>query len=205
MPLPLLAMAGPILQGVGGLAQTIFGGSRAHKAEKALQNLQTPVYEQSKAIGDYYNQALSRYNTNPYQTQQYQMQQNQIQGRLGAGLNALKGRGGAVAGVSRLAAQGNDASLQAGAAAERQQSQNFAQLGQASQMKAGEDRASFQYNKLAPYQKQYSLLAQKAAGGNQMMNAGIQNLFGGTSTLGQMKFDDYLTGKYFGNQNRQAA
>lgn len=198
MPLPALAAAAPILQGIGGLVQSIFGGSRARRAERALERLQTPTYEKSKAIGDYYSKALQRYNINPYQSNMYNQQQRNIQRGMAAGINALQDRRSAIGGISKLVQSQNDASLNAAAAAEGQQAQAFGQLGQASQMQQGEDRMAFQVNKMMPYEKQLSLLGQKAAGGNQMMNAGIQNLFGGVSSLGQMKFDDYLSNKYFG-------
>lgn len=198
MPLPLLAAAPAILQGIGGLAQTIFGGSRAHKAERALENLQTPTYEKSKAIGDYYNQALQRYNVNPYQSSMYQQQQRNIQRGTATGIGALQDRRSAVGGIGKLIQAQNDASLNAGVAAERQQMQAFGQLGQAAGMQAGEDRQAFNINKLMPYQNKYNLLAQKAAGGNQIMNAGLSNVFGGLSSLGQMSFNDYLTNKYYG-------
>jgi hypothetical protein len=199
MPLPALAAAAPILQGVGGLVQSIFGGSRARRAERALENLKTPTYEKSQAIGDYYSKALNRYNSNPYNSNMYQQQQRNIQRGLSAGIGALQNRRSAIGGISRLVQAQNDASLNAASAAEGQQAQAFGQLGQASQMQAGEERQAFNINKMLPYEKQYSLLAQKAAGGNQMMNAGLSNLFGGASTIGQMKFDDYLMGKYYGS------
>lgn len=197
------SLIGPLIQGGIGLVQSIFGGSRAHKAQRALENLQTPTYEKSKAIGDYYNKALQRYNINPYQSNMYNQQQRNIQRGMVAGINALQDRRSAIGGISKLVQSQNDASLKAAAAAEGQQAQAFGQLGQAAGMQAGEDRQAFNINKMLPYEKQYSLLAQKAAGGNQTMNAGIQNLFGAGSSFGQMKFDDYLMNKYYGGGSDQ--
>ena len=178
--------------------QSIFGGGRARRAQRELENLQTPTYEKSKAIGDYYNQALQRYNINPTQSALYRTQERNIQRGLASGINALQSRRAGIGGISKLVQGQNDAMLNATAAAEQQQAQAFGQLGQASQMQAGEDRQAFNINKLMPYQNKYNLLAQKAAGGNQMMNAGISNAFGGLSSLGQMSFNDYLTNKYYG-------
>lgn len=202
MPLPLLAAAPEILQGLGGLAQTIFGGSRAHKAQQQLENLQSPTYTPSQGIGDYYTKALQRYNQNPFQSAQYQQQQNQIQRNFGSGLNALQGRRSAIAGVSRLAGVSNDASLKSAATAEQQQGQQLSQLGQAAGAQAQEQQKAYQYNQLMPYQTKMGLLAQKAAAGSQTMNAGLSNIFGATSTIGQMGFQDYLSKKYFGDQNQ---
>ncbi len=196
--MPILPFIGPILQGVGGLTQTLLGGGRARRAEKALEALQTPTYEPSKAIGDYYSKALSRYNTNPYNTAMYNQQQRNIQRGTSTGISALQDRRAGVNSISKLIQQQNDASLNAAAAAEGQQVQAFSQLGQAAGMKQGEDRMAFQVNKMMPYEKQYNLLAAKAAGGAQTMNAGVSNLFGGASTAGQMGFDDYMMKKYYG-------
>lgn len=50
MPVALIPAG---LQAVGGIAQSIFGGSKEHKAEKALEDLQTPTYSANKSIMDY--------------------------------------------------------------------------------------------------------------------------------------------------------
>lgn len=194
------ALIAPILQGVGGLAQSIFGGSRMRRAERALEKLQTPTYEKSAAIGDYYNKALQRYNINPAQSNLYRMQERNIQRNQATGINALQSRRAGIGGISKLVQGSNDAMLNATAAAEQQQSQAFGQLGQAAGMQAGEERQAFNINKLMPYEKQYNLLAGKAAGGAQTMNAGLQNMFGAASSYGQMRSDDYLMNKYYGKQ-----
>lgn len=190
-------MFGPILQGALGLGQAVLGGIKAHKAQKQLENLQTPVYNQSKSILDYYNTALSRYNQNPYQSQQYQYANQQADRSMAAGINALQGRGGAVGAISRLSALRNDAALRAGVNAEQEQNQRFGQLGQAAQLKTNEGDKAFQYNQLAPYEKKYNLLAMKGAGGNQIANAGISNLFGGI----QSGIDYNMINKMYGDNS----
>lgn len=192
MPLPLLAAAAPaILQGATGLFQTIFGGSKAKKAQGELEGLKTPTYQANKGIMDYYNQAMQRYNVNPYQSQQYQYGQQQSNRNLAAGVSALQDRRSVVGGISRLTAGANDAALKNGMAAEQEQNQRFGQLGSATGMKANDDMTRFQYNEVAPYEKQYNLLSMKAGAANQMQNAGMQNLFGGL-TSGSMIGTDYL-------------
>jgi hypothetical protein len=155
------------------------------KATKALEKLQTPTYNQSGSILDYYNKALQRYNVSPTESAMYKMQGNQIQRNLGSGITALGGRRSALSGVNRLVAGANDASLGANVAAEQQQNQRFGVLGQATGMKAGEEMKDFQYNKLAPYEKKYNLLAMKAGGGSQIANAGIQGLGNAANTFDQ--------------------
>lgn len=193
MPVTALIPAGA--QFAGGLFQSIFGGNRARKAQDQLEALKTPTYTPNKGIGDYYSQALQRYGINPYQSQQYQYSQNQANRATAAGLSSLQGRRGAVAGVGRLAGIQNDAMLRAGITAENQRTQNFNQLGNATGMKASDDRYGFQINKMMPYEKELQLLGLKASGGNQIMNAGLSNIFGG---LGNASM---VAGDYLNNQN----
>lgn len=171
----------PILPIIGagiGLAQSIFGHSREKKALKGLERMQTPMYGGSTSIMDYYNKALQRANQSPYQSQQYQ-QANQLADRSqAAGVNSLQSRNSAVGGISRLSAVRNNAGIQAGVQAENEQSRRMNELGQAAGVKAQDDLTQFQYNKVAPYEKNYNLLAMKAGSGGQMMNAGISNIFG---------------------------
>lgn len=190
---------GALAQTALGVGQAIAGGIRTHKAEKALERLQTPRYTQAKSIMDYYNTALQRYNINPYQSQQYQYAQQVANRNLAAGVGALQSRASAVGGISRLAALGNEQGLKAGVEAEQEQNRRFGQLGQAAQLKAGEDRTAFQYNQLAPYEKQYNLLAMKAGGGAQTANAGISNIFGGLQNVGNAAM---LNQMYSDNQDQ---
>lgn len=175
MPVTLSAVtAGAgLIQGIAGF----FGG---RKARKQLENLQTPTYTPSKSITDYYNQALNRYQQSPYQTNLYKMQAQSIARGTQQGISALKER--RVGDISSLIQQQNDASLKAAAAAEQQQGQNFAQLGSASQAMAGEERKAFDINKMLPYQAKRDILMQKAAGSTQLMNAGLQNIYGGLTS-----------------------
>jgi hypothetical protein len=182
------------LQTVGGIIQSFIGGHKERKAEKALENLQTPTYEGSKSILDYYNKALQRYNTNPYQSAQYQYGIQQGNRNTAAGINALQDRNSAIGGISRLIALQNNNALQQGITATNQQTQNFSQLGQAAQAKSADDQYGFQINKLMPYQKQLSLLSAKAAGGANMLNAGLQNIFGGVQNASNANMANQLYG-----------
>ncbi len=181
------------LQVLGGGLQAIFGSGREKKAENALENLKTPSYTASKPISDYYQSALSRYNTNPYQSQMYLNAMNGANRSLGAGIGALQDRRSAIAGIGRLAAQNNNAALQAGTQAENLKSSELGQLGQAVGQKAADDRYGFQINSLMPYEKQLNLLSMKAGAGANTLNSGLQNVFGGLSGLSQI----------FGGQNKQ--
>lgn len=180
MPVTLSAVQGAI-----GIGQAIFGGIKAHKAQKQLERTTTPIYSPSQSIMDYYNTAKSRYNVNPYQSNLYKMQNQNIQRGTAQGLSALGDRRSALAGVNSLIQGQNDSLLKAGAAAEDEQSRRFSQLGNAAGMKAQEDMKMFQYNQLAPYEKKMQLAGLKASGGNQLLNAGLSNVFGGLQGMGQ--------------------
>lgn len=206
MPDEISAMAGgtpwgAIAQGAIGIAQTIAGGIQAHRAQKKLEKLQSPTYTPNQSIMDYYNKALQRYNVNPYQSQQYQYASQMGNRNFAAGVNSLQSRNSAVGGISRLSAINNDAALKAGVAAEGEQNRRFSALGSATEAKAGEDRMAYQYNQLAPYEKKYNLLAQKAGGGSQVANAGISNTFGALQNYSNMQ----MLGKAYSEGGGQTA
>lgn len=169
-----------------GAAQAIIGGIGAHKTQKKLEALQTPVYQPNKAIGDYYQDALSRYGANPYDTQAYGMAKNNAMAGTAAGLNALQGRRSALAGVGKLVGIQDNALEKASVAAEGQRNQEFNQLGRATGMKASDDQKAFQYNELAPYDKKMQLLGAKASGYNKMLSSGISNMFGAAGSYGKL-------------------
>lgn len=190
MPIPLLAG----IQAGAGIVQSIIGGISARKNQKKLQNLKTPTYTPNQSIKDYYSKALQRFNVNPYSSAQYRMQSQNADRTTATGINALQNRRSAVGGISRLAGIQNDAMLNAGVAAENEQGRRFGQLGGATQMQSQDDRMAFQYNKIAPYEKEYNLLSQKAGAANQTVNAGLSNIFGGLSSAMQMNQIDKIYG-----------
>lgn len=197
--MPVIAPAA--IQGGIGIAQGIAGFFGAKSAQKKLEQLQTPVYQPNKAIGDYYNTALSRYNANPYDTQAYGMAKGNAVMGTASGLNALQGRRSALAGVGKLVGIQDNALQRASVAAEDQHNRAFGQLGQATGMKAADDRTAFQYNQVAPYEKQMQLLGAKASGYNKMLSSGIQNLFGGASNFAKLKANKNTTDLNYDHAN----
>lgn len=173
------------LQLGGGLLQAGIG--LFDNSEKKLERMKSPTYSQNKSIMDYYNTALQRYNVDPYSSSQYQLQKQNANRGLASGLKALQDRRSAIAGVSGVLQGYNDSLLRAGAAAEGERNQRFGQLGQAAGMKANEDDKAFQINEQAPFERKYNLLAMKAAGRNQMANAGLTNIFGASSANNQYR------------------
>src|SRR6185312_12279542 len=174
MPVTLSAISAGagLIQGVAGL----FSGN---KARKQIENTPTPYYQPDKGLMDYYQDALGRYNTNPYSSQMYQVAQNSANSRLATGIGALQDRRSAVGNIGALVGGSNASLQQAGVQAEAQRNRDFATLGQATNMEAGDKRLQFQYNQLLPYQKRMSVFEAKAEGGNAMENAGLSNLFNG--------------------------
>lgn len=161
-------------QAVGGLIQAFSGGGKAGKAERELEKM-IAGYKPNASILDFYNKALSRYSVNPYTSSLFNYQQDQARGATAAGIQALGGRRSTLAGLPRLIQGQNDAMLKAAATAEGQQAQSLGQLGQATQMKAQED--------FKPFELKYNLNMLKAGGGNQVMNAGLSNIFGGLQNI----------------------
>lgn len=169
-----------------GLGQSIFGGIKAKKTQRELERM-VDQYQPNQSIMDYYGKALQKYNANPYMSQSYQNQQNQIQRNLATGMNSAQTRRGGLASLGTLVQGANDASAQAGAMAEQQQNADLAQLGQATGMKAQEDKYKFE--------NKYNLLAMKAGAANQTANAGMQNMFGGLGSFVDMATAKKIYGK----------
>lgn len=179
-----------LVQAGAGLVQSFIGGGKAGRAQRQLEKM-INNYQPNQSIIDFYNKALSKYNLNPYNSASYRMQQQNSQRNLSTGLNYLGDRRSAVAGVGSLVQGANDAELKAVANAEQMGAQNLAQLGQATGMKAAEDKYKFE--------AKANLLGMKAGGGNQIMNAGLSNLYGGISNI-----SDYYTAKeIYGSGNKK--
>lgn len=188
------------LQTVGGILQSVFSGK--HKTEKALEDY-TNSYRKNPSIMDYYNKALNQYSANPYDSAGYRMATQNASRGLNTSLNALGSRRSLLAGLPTAVQGYNDANLKAEANAEGQQRANLGVLGNATRMKAAEDRV--------PFDLKYNLLAQKAAGANATKAAGWKNIFGGLGAgalgLGNKKSNGQsnngnldFTG-YYGNPN----
>lgn len=198
-------MLGAILGGaqmLGGLIQGISGSRQAHRAERAMENLKTPSLANDGAINNYYSQA----NANPYDTSLYKQNQMQANRNLATGLSAAQGQRKGLSSIAGLVRNSNDSLLRAGVAAEQQQK---SMLANATRMKSMDNQRMWEVNKLMPYQKQFSLLGQKAAGGNARANAGWSNLFGGAQTLAMGSMGGgggggFLGGLFGPNKTQQA-
>jgi hypothetical protein len=177
----------PILaQGAGSLAQIFGSGKNKRQRELEAMTNQTPTYSGGGGIMDFYNKALTRYSNNPYSSPLYAMQMQNAQRATNMGLNALNDRRSALAGVGKLSAIQNDATLRAGIAAENDQARRFGQLGQAAGMQGQEEKYRYNTNQLNPYLRKLQLAQQKAAGAAAVSSAGIQNMFGALSNASML-------------------
>lgn len=167
---PLSILGG--VQALGGIAQSFIGAGQARRAISGLKKLQSPTTVSSASISDYYNRASQ----NPYESAMYRMQQQNIARGATQGISALQDRRSGLAGIGGIVRGQNDALLRAGANAEQQQ---LRMLGDATRLKASDDNRVFQINKMLPYETRRSLLASQAAAGNQILNSGLTNIFGG--------------------------
>lgn len=172
---PLTAIQGGLsaIQTIKGIIQAAQGRK---ELKKEIANL--PQYQQSQGILDYYNQALNRYGVSPTQTAMYKRQMQNIQRAGATGLAGARGTAARMGAASSIARSLADASLGAEVSAEQEQARRFGQLGQAAQLKRGEESAAFQQNLVLPSQMRLQMASQKAAGGAQLANVGLSNLFG---------------------------
>lgn len=183
--------------GAVGLGTSIYGSIKAHKEQKKLENAQSPTYTPSQSISDYYQKALQRYSVNPYQGAAYQQQLQSVQQSQANSLNNLQGRREGLAGVGAITANSNNALLGATGAADQRQAQALGQLGEAAGAQTGQQQMAFNINQQQPFERNYNLLAMKAAGANQVANAGMQTFQSGLNGVSQQM----SLNKYFGGQN----
>ena len=187
-PFTIAAIAGGV-QALGGAAQSIFSGRKKRENELNAFAKASPLYQGSKSINDYYQQALNRYSENPYQSQQYQLGSMNAQRATAQGIGALQDRRSAIGGIGRLAAGQQNAMQNLGAQAEAQRNQRFGQLGQAAQAKTAEDYKMFDINQMTPYNRQLQLKQLAAQAANERNNAGLQmvgSALGGVAQAGIM-------------------
>jgi hypothetical protein len=178
----------------GGMA--IDANNRRKSRERELDELskQSPLYQGSKPISEYYQQALNRYNESPYQSQQYQLGAMNARQATAQGINALQDRRSAIGGISRLEAGQNAAMQNLGAQAEAQRNARFGQLGGATQMKNADLMQQFDINKMTPYNRQFGLKQMKAAAANQEYSQDVSNTFnalGNAASIGMMGDNNY--------------
>jgi len=166
-----------------GIYQAASSGKNKRARELEDYAKQSPLYQGSKPISEYYQQAMNRYNENPYQSQQYQLGAMNARRATAQGLGALQDRRSAIGGISRLEAGQNAAMQNLGAQAEAQRNARFGQLGAATQMKNADLMQQFDINKMTPYNRMLQLKQWKAQAAADQYNAGMQSISSGASNV----------------------
>ena len=182
MSFAALGVAGTIAA-VGTAGSLAMGGIQMANANKQQKRAQaaldrqaanSPLRKESKSLNDYYQQALNRYNENPYQSAAYQQAMQNARRTTASGLSALQDRRSAIGGISRLGGMERDASLGAVAQGEQMKAQRFSELGRATQMKKRDEDELFDINEMTPYQRKLQLEQMKGAAAGERYNAGMQ-------------------------------
>ena len=174
------------VQGLAGLYQSATSGRKDRENELNAFAKQSPLAKESKSLNDYYQQALNRYQENPYQSQQYQLGAMNAQRATAQGIGALQDRRSAIGGIGRLAAGQNMAMQNLGAQAEAQRNARFGQLGQAAQEKTAQDKYLFDVNQMTPYNRQLQLKQYASQAANERYNAGLQMVGGALGNAAQI-------------------
>jgi hypothetical protein len=169
-----------------GLARVFGSGKDDRQSELEKYAKQSPLYTPSKSIQDYYQQALNRYQENPYQSQQYQVGAMNARKASAQGIGALQDRRSAIGGISRIAAGQNAAMQNLGVQAEAQKNARFGQLGGATQMQAAEKAKEFDINQMTPYNRQLQLKQYAAQAANDRFNAGLTTASQGLGNMAQL-------------------
>ena len=181
-------------QAAVGLGQALFSGRKKKEADLNAFAKQSPLAQESKSLNDYYQQALNRYQENPYQSQQYQLGAMNAQRATAQGIGALQDRRSAIGGIGRLAAGQQTAMQNLGAQAEAQRNARFGQLGQATQAKTAQERYLFDINQMTPYNRQLQLKQYAAQAANAREAAGLQALGSGLGNAAAVEMANIGTG-----------
>lgn len=182
-------------QGILGLYQSATSG--AGEATSDFENFaktQNPLAQRSKSLDDYYQQALSRYNENPYQSQQYQLGAMNARRATASALENLQARHAALPGAEKLAAIENSSLQNLGGQAENRRDARFGAYGQAAQLQNQQDKYIFNINKELPFERQLQIKQLKAQAANDRYNAGI-NMIGNA-------FGNYAMGSMYADANK---
>lgn len=177
--------AGSVLQAGVGALQTGLGVLQRAKgykeAKKAIEGLGP-----NQGILDYYNQALNKYSGLRAGESMVQKQfAQQARQNLAGALQSYRQAGDIQAGGAAALRAANEAALKSAALGYQEGNQALSRLGSAAQMKAAEE--------LRPKQLKFELAAQKAAGGTQLANVGMSNIYGAGQayTTGRLYRDIY--------------
>jgi hypothetical protein len=176
MPVDPMTLAS-IIQGFGGLAQTIAGARQRNVAEKEVERMVKST-KPDEGILSLYNKFLQRAETSPTDTSLYKRQMKNVGRAQAAGVGYLQ-KGGSksiLGGVPSVTKNAMDAALEAEGAAENLKERRVGALLPVTQLAAAEIRR--------PRELQLEQLLRKAAGGTEIANTGLSNLFNAFTSSG---------------------
>ncbi len=179
MPFPLIPLITAGISAYSALRNKKKAKDSEKELEESLKN--TPQYKQNQSILNYYDESLRKYNVNPSDTREYKTASQNIKQGTVQGLKAAQDRRSGMAVIPTLIANQNNSLLTAAVRSEQRKAQEFSVLGQATGMKAGEDRAAFQQNQMYPFEARYNLLSMKAAGERANQRQNTSNLYNNLS------------------------
>ena len=191
MPLPLLAALSLGHAALGAFQSATSGRKKAERDFESFAK-QRPLAKSSASLDNYYQQAVNRYNENPYQSQQYQVGAMNAQKATAQGIGALQDRRSAIGGIGRLALGQNAAMQNLGVQAEAQRNARFGQLGSATQMKTAQDRYLYDVNEATPFNTMLGIKQMKSQAANERFNAGLSMIGGAAS--------NYMLGSIYGGK-----
>jgi len=182
---------GAILAG----GQALLGAYNASQARKQANEYQakmeqmaksSPLQTQSPELANYYQQALNRYNENPFTTPYYLESIKQANRGAANAIGAMQSRGAAIGSIGRINQGLMDNSNRAIGSAVQNKNQQFSQLGSATQMKKSERDQMFDINQMTPYNRMLQLQQLKTQAANDRYNAGLSMAAQGVGNLAQL-------------------
>jgi hypothetical protein len=183
-------MLGAIL----GVGQALFGGisaanaaADARKEQRRLekQAAASPLQKESPELAQFYKQAESRYQENPFTTPYYLETVKQGDRAAANALGAMQTRGAALGSVGRINQILADTKNRGIAGAVQNKNAQFSQYGQAAQARAAEQNRLFNVNQQAPYERMLQLQQMKTQAANERTNAYQSMAVQGLSNAGQ--------------------
>jgi hypothetical protein len=183
-------MLGAIL----GVGQALFGGISAANAAAAARREQaalgriaaaSPLQKESPELAQFYKQAESRYQENPFTTPYYLETVKQGDRAAANALGAMQTRGAALGSVGRINQILADTKNRGIAGAVQNKNAQFSQYGQAAQARAAEQNRLFNVNQQAPYERMLQLQQMKTQAANERTNAYQSMAVQGLSNAGQ--------------------
>ena len=193
------ATIGLVAAGAGAAASGIsaIGANQRRKSRESELDAyakQSPLYQGSKPISEYYQQAMNRYNENPYQSQQYQLGAMNARRATAQGLAALSDRRAGIGGAAKLASIQNAAMQNVVGQSEADKAQRLQELRNSTAMMGQEGTKKYDYNQLTPYNRQVGLEELKGQAAGQQYNAGMQMIGQGINSAATLASAAYKGG-----------